>query len=151
MLGTRADLVVDLVYLVTLAAPLVAYLGLRLVRSGRQHAHRRVQTFLFATCVLAVVALEIRIRFASGSGGLMQHSPYAGSRLFWAVMIVHILGAIVTYALWGWLVFASRRRHGTILPGAFSRRHKRVGLIVIGGICFTTLSATVVYFLVFVA
>jgi putative membrane protein len=151
MLGTRADPVIDLVYLVTLAAPLVAYLSLRLVRAGRQQAHRRLQTLLLTTCVLAVSALEIRIRLASGSGGLMQGSPYAGSRLFWAVTIVHILGAVATYVVWCWLVLASRRRHGTILPGPFSHRHKTAGLFVIGGLCFTTLSATAVYFLAFVA
>lgn len=43
-------------------------------------------------------------------------------------------------------------RGGGTLPGAFSRRHKRVGWVVLGGLGFTAASATGMYYwLVFVA
>ena len=150
MLGTRADIVVNLAYLVTLLAPFVAFLSLRLVRKGRHEAHKRAQTGLLTVCVLAVVALEIRIRVAGGSATLLEGSPYAGSDLMRVVAAVHILGAVVTYLVWCWLVFSSRRAHRSILPGPFSRKHKMAGKIVIAGLSFTTLSATAVYTFAFV-
>ena len=151
MLRTRADVVVNLAYLFTILAPLVAFFSLRLARRGRQDAHKRVQTLLLTACALAVVALEVRIRLAGGSGALLQGSPYAGSRLLFTAATIHILGAVATYLIWGWLVIISRWRYHKALPGGFSHRHKIAGWLVISGLCFTTLSATAVYFLTFVA
>ena len=150
MFGTRADAVVDFAYIVTVLAPLIALLSVRLVRQGRQETHKLIQTVSLSVCALAVLALEIRIRLAGGAAALVAGSPHAGSRLLSTVAGVHICVAVATYVLWGWLVIASRRRHRSLLPGAFSRKHKMAGRIVIGGLCFTTLSATVVYLLVFV-
>ena len=149
MFGTRADAVVDSAFIVTVLAPLVALLGVRLVRQGRQEAHKRLQSALLVVCALAVVALEIRIRVAGGSAKLVSSSPYAGSTLLNCVAGVHIAGAVSTYLVWFWLVLVSRRRFGSRLPGGFSHKHKIAGRIVIGGLCFTALSASAVYRLAF--
>ncbi|MEW6738161.1 MAG: hypothetical protein AB1489_43205 [Acidobacteriota bacterium] len=149
MFKTRADIVVNFTYLVTLIAPLVAFFSLSLVRKGEHNVHKWVQIALLTICVLAVGALETRIRLAGGSGTLLQGSPYAKSGLMRSIWIVHVLGAVSTYLVWGWLVITSYRRHRAILPGTFSRRHKMAGWIVIGGLCFTALSATIVYILAF--
>jgi hypothetical protein len=151
MFGTRAYLIVDFAYLVTLMAPLIAFFSLRLVRIGKQDAHKRVQTLLLTLAVLAVGALEIQIRLVGGSATLTQGSPYAGSGLMRYTAAVHIFGAVMTYVVWLWLVITSRRLHRSALPGTFSRRHKTMGWVVIGGLCFTTVSASAVYFLAFVA
>ena len=151
MPGTRADAIVNCVYLVTLMAPLVAFLSLRLVRKGQYDAHKRVQIVLLIVCVLAVGALETRIRLAGGSGSLLEGSPYAGSGLMRTVATIHIVGAVLTYAVWCVQVLASYRLHRSKLPGAFSPRHKIIGWVVIGGLCFTAFSATAVYTLAFVA
>ena len=150
MPGTRADPVVNLAYLVTLAAPFAALLSLRLIRIGKHNLHRRAQIALLTICVLAVMALEIRIRVAGGAGALVRSSVYAGSTLLTWVAAVHIIGAVITYLLWIGFVFVSNRSYGSSLPGAFSRSHKTGGLLIIGGLSFTTVSATVVYFLAFV-
>lgn len=151
MFSSRADLVVNGCFFVTLVAAPVATYTVRIARQGRHELHRRIQTLLLSVCYIAVLALEIRIRVAGGSGGLMQGSAYAGSALLRTVAAAHILGAIGTYAIWGWLLFASRRRYQTALPGTFSRTHKRLGWTVMLGLWFTALSATAVYWMVFVA
>ncbi len=151
MFGTRAYFIVDFAYLVTLMAPLVAFFSLRLVRKGRHDIHKRVQTLLLTLAILAVSALEIQIRIVGGSQALIHGSPYAGSGLMRYTAAIHIFGAVMTYIIWLWLVIISRRLHRSSLPGNFSRRHKTMGRIVIGGLCFTTISASAVYFLAFVA
>jgi hypothetical protein len=151
MSGTRAGWIVDLTFLATLAAPPVVLLSLRLVRRGHHDAHRWLQTGLLAVCVLAVLALEVHIRLAGGSGAFVAASQLGRPGLVRAVLAVHIVGAVVTYAAWTWLAIASHRRFRRALPGSFSRRHRRIGRLVLAGLVFTALSAAAVYALTFVA
>ena len=101
-------------------------------------------------CWIAVLALELRIRFAGGSGALVELAPPRLVPAARALLAVHITVAVVTYVVWTCLVVMSRRRYGVRLPGSFSRVHKRVGLVVLGGLCFTAASATGMFVLAFV-
>lgn len=145
----RIDPIVTASYAVTLAAPFVVYASLRAVRRGAHDVHRLTQSVLLAVGWIAVLALELRIRFAGGSGSFVEESadPAWARRL----LAVHVGVAVLTYGVWTWLAVASRRRFGERLPGSFSRRHRSFGLIVFGGLCFTAASATGMYVLVFVA
>jgi putative membrane protein len=140
----------DIALVATLLAPLVVLVSLRLVRAGRHQAHRRTQIGLLLVCVASVLALETSIRLAGGSGAFLAQSAVDRPALLRAVLLVHIAGAVATYAAWTWLAVASHRRFGAALPGSFSRRHRRSGRLVFGGLCFTALSAAAVYGLVFV-
>lgn len=151
MFSSRADLVVNVCFLVTLLSAPAATYTVKLARQGRVELHQRLQTLLLTICYTAVIALEIRIRMAGGSGGLMKGSVYAGSGILRTVATAHIAGAVATYAIWGWLLFTSRRAFRKTLPGSFSKAHKRWGWTVLLGLWFTALSATAVYWMVFVA
>jgi putative membrane protein len=149
MFGTRAWLLIDVTFLVTLAAPLVVVVSLALARRRRLDAHRRLQIGLLVVCIAAVLALELCIRLAGGSGAFLMHSGYPG--LVRAVLAVHVTCAVATYAAWTWLAVASHRRFRGALPGSFSRRHRRVGRLVFSGLCVTALSAAAMYTLAFIA
>lgn len=97
-----------------------------------------------------MLALEVSIRLAGGSGAFPAQSSIDRPGLLRALLLVHIGGAVATYAGWAWLAVASHRRFGAALPGSFSRRHRRAGRFVFGGLCFTALSAASVYTLLFV-
>lgn len=142
----QLDPVVTATFATTLAAPLVARASIRRARQGDHVVHRRVQTWLLVWCWLTVLALELRIRLAGGSGSLVGDAP--GARV---LLVVHIAIAFVTYGTWTWLAVASRRRFGAQLPGSFSRRHKMTGRIVVGGMIATALTAVGMYVLVTVA
>lgn len=147
---TRADLVVNLTYLATLLAPLVSLVSYGLARRRRYAAHRRVQLVLLGVCVLAVLALELHIRLAGGSGALLQRGSAEWAGAARALLLVHIGAAVLTYILWGTLAVLSIRRFRATLPGAFSRRHRQLGWLVFCGLCFTTASATGMYLFAFV-
>ncbi|WP_169927180.1 DUF420 domain-containing protein [Labilithrix luteola] len=151
MLGSRADLVVDLTLLTNLSAPLVAAASFRLVRRRRADIHRRMQLALLAVCTLAVVALEVRIRMSGGSGAFLSHGPTAWARTTRAFLGVHITVAVLTYAVWARLAFRSSSRYGKALPGSFSTTHRRTGWLVFAGLCFNAVSACAMYVLAFVA
>jgi putative membrane protein len=146
----RLDPVVTAAYVVTLAAPIAAYVSIRFAR-GRDHdRHRLVQAVLVVMGWFAVFALELRIRLAGGSGVFVERAP--PGLVDWAhrLLAIHIAVAVATYVVWSWLAVASWRRYGARLPGSFSRRHRQLGTLVFGGLCFTAASATGVYMLAFV-
>jgi len=150
-LGTRADLIVDVVLVLNCVAPFWAVWAARQARAGQVDVHAKAQV---ALCVLAVgglFVLEGNIRLSGGSGSLIAPSPYAGTALLKGVFIAHIFPAVFTYIVWVWLAVVSRRRRDEQLPGAFSRRHRRWGWVIIVGLAWTALSALAVYTLGFVA
>ncbi|HEY5924582.1 MAG TPA: hypothetical protein VIV11_23045 [Kofleriaceae bacterium] len=147
----RIDPIVTATYLVTLSAPLLVYRSFRLARAREHGRHRLVQTTLVIVCWLAVLALELRIRFGGGSGVFVDAAAPDLARWARRLLAIHIPIAVVTYAVWTWLVVTSRRRYASELPGRFSRRHRQLGLAVFGGLCFTAASATGMYVLAFVA
>lgn len=146
----RLDPVVTATYFVTLSAPVGAYVAIRLARMRKYDMHRIVQAVLLVMGWLAVLGLELRIRLAGGSGAFVDTAP--PELVGWAhrLLSVHIVVAVATYALWTWLVVASWRRQDAALPGRFSRRHRGLGTMVFGGLCFTAASASGIFTLAFV-
>jgi len=146
----RLDLIATATYVITLAAPIVTARSIRLARQRAFARHRRVQLTLLAIGWASVLALELRIRMAGGSGKLVAGAPPA--LLGWAhgLLGLHISIAVVTYVAWTWLALASSRRFGGALPGAFSPRHRLVGWAVFVGLCATAVLASGMYALAFV-
>ena len=149
-MALRLDPVVTATYLVTLSAPVGAYFAIRLARAREYDMHRIVQSVLLVLGWLAVLGLELRIRLAGGSGVFVDTAPPELVGLAHRLLGIHIIVAVATYALWTWLAVASWRRQGATLPGHFTRRHRALGTMVFGGLCFTAASASGVFTLAFV-
>jgi putative membrane protein len=147
---SRPGLIVDLTYTATLLAPVVTLLSVRLARARHFAAHRAIQLGLLAVCFLTVLAFEGQVRLAGGSGAFVGGAAPAWRALARRLLLVHVTFAVATYLMWGFLAIASVRRYRGTLPGSFSRRHRRLGRIVLAGLTFTALSATGMYVLVFV-
>lgn len=146
----RLDPVVTATYVVTLCAPVAAYVSIRLARLRDHERHRLVQAVLLVLCWFSVLALELRIRLGGGSGVFVERAPPALVETAHRLLGVHIVVAVVTYALWTWLVVASWRRYEQILPGRFSRGHRLLGAAVFGGLCFIAASASGIFTMAFV-
>ena len=146
----RADWIANVTYLTSLGAPAVMWLALGQARQKSFEVHRRTQVALLGWCWAAVLLLEVKIRMSGGSGSLVAVASEAWRPWARALLGAHITGAVVTYLLWTWLAVASWRRYPAALPGPFSERHRRLGRLVFGGLCFTALSATGMYFFTFV-
>lgn len=147
----RIDAIATSTYTATLAAPIITLVSVRFVRAGRYARHRAIQIALLAVCWLSVLALELRIRVAGGSGSLVAIArpdlqPWARR-----LLLIHVTVAVATYAAWTWLAVVSARRFTRELPGSFSRRHRSAGRWILAGLGFTAASATGMYALIFVA
>jgi putative membrane protein len=149
--GSRASLIVDLTFAVTLLAPVITLVSMYFAKHRAHELHKRVQIGLLVVCILAVLALEVEIRLAGGSGVFLSQSSAGQAALARAFLGTHISGAVITYGVWIYLAVASTRRYPNILPGTFSRRHKRIGKVIFAGLCFTAVTAIGMYFLAFVA
>ena len=142
-LGTRADVFIDVAIVFFVLAPFLMIYALRLAAQRRHHEHRNLQAGLLLAAIVAVLMLEISIRF--GSAG----EAYAASSLYGppmtALFVVHLAVAIPTFILWCWLATLSWRRYSHTLPGSFGRTHRRWGKLAFVGLCLSSATGTGLY------
>lgn len=149
-LGTRADLLMDVVFISTLATPFILAAGVRFAAAKNFRRHRAVQTTLLCVLLVAVAFFEVDVRLSGGSGSLMKGSSYAGTGWLRGVTLAHVLANVVTFIAWLVLVVKAWRRFEGGLPGPYAPTHKRLARFVFGGTVFGALSAVVMYVLGFV-
>jgi uncharacterized membrane protein YozB (DUF420 family) len=150
-LGTRGDVLMDLVVVAIVATPLLFLWALRLARRGRYARHRDLQTGLLGTLLFAVILFEVDIRVSGGTRAFMAGSPHLGSALLTWLLRAHVLVAVLTFAVWLALVVRAWRARMDLNPGRFTARHRRVGYGVFAGTVFTAASGVWLYWLGFVA
>jgi hypothetical protein len=146
----RADPLVIAVYVVNLAAPILAFASIRRARARDHDRHRAAQLGLLVICWLAVLVFEARVRMAGGAGTFLALVPAGLSRAARSLLALHVTVAVATYLVWSALVVSSWRRYRASLPGGFSRLHRRLGTWVFRGLCFNATSATGMFLLAFV-
>lgn len=137
--------------ILSILAPFVSLYAVSLIKRKNYKCHIRIQKFLFWICVLGVVVLEIQIRVSGGSGSLIADGKYIKTDFFKGILIAHIIGAILTYIIWGVTIFVSNTKwkKRRTLPGKFSITHRRMGYISIGGLFYTAITALMVCMMAF--
>ncbi len=132
--------------ILSILAPFISLYAISLIKKKQYKKHVKIQKRLFWVCIMAVVVLELQIRFSGGSGSLIADSEYAGTTFFKAILIAHIIGAVLTYLIWGISVYMSSKKWkaGTLLSGGFSAAHKTLGYITVVGLFYTAITAFVV-------
>jgi uncharacterized membrane protein YozB (DUF420 family) len=132
-LGTRGDLLMDIVILALVAVVPIVFYNWHLARTGRYPLHKTMQIGL-AVLLGAVVGLfEFNLRLQGGIFEATAASSYAGTGTlnFW--IYFHTFFAITTIFIWiGLIVVSLRRFPNPPAPGAFSGRHRfwgRIGMI----------------------
>ena len=142
-LGTRADALIDLAIVFFVAAPFLMVYALRLAARRRHREHRNLQAGLLAAATVAVLMLEISIRFGSAGEAYRASSLYGPSMI--VLFAVHLAVAIPTFILWCWLATLSWRRYSHTLPGSFGRKHRRWGKLAFVGLCLSSATGTGLY------
>lgn len=145
-LGTRADLLMDIVILALVAVVPIVFYNWRLARTGRYPLHKTMQISL-AVLLGAVVGLfEYNLRLQGGIFAATAASRYAGTGTlnFW--IYLHTFFAITTIVVWvGLIVVSLRRFPNPPTPGAFSARHRFWGRIGMVWMLVTGVTAIPVY------
>ena len=132
-LGTRADILMDLVLLSFLVIlPAICWSWLK-VRAGSYQTHKTTQLTLGAILFVAVVLFELDLKLSGGIFELTKDSRYNGTVLLNSWIYGHALVAILTSFIWvGLIVFSLRRFPKPPEPSEFSRTHRfwgRTGMV----------------------
>lgn len=132
--------------ILSVLAPFISLYAISFIKKKQYKKHIKIQKRLFWVCITGVVILELQIRFAGGSGSLVADSAYTGTTFFKAILIAHIIGAVLTYLIWGISVYLSNKKWkaGTLLSGGFSAAHKTLGYITVAGLFYTAITAFIV-------
>ncbi len=131
--------------ILSIFAPFIALYGVKLAKEKKLKQHIKLQKYLFYACVTGVLLLELTIRISGGSGSLVKESAYLATTLFQNTLWAHIIGAVLTYFIWGFTLFKSKNQHKKKqLPGKFSLSHRQLGYVVIIGLLYTGITALMV-------
>jgi uncharacterized membrane protein YozB (DUF420 family) len=149
-LGTRADVLMDLV-VVSFAIILPAlYVSWKKARGGAFVAHKRIQVTLFSVLVVVVSLFEVDLRMAGGIFEMTRESIFAGTPLLNGSIWFHTTLSILTSLAWIGLVIVSVRRFPSPpRPSAFSAAHRRWGRLAMIGMGLTGITGIELYVLGF--
>lgn len=100
-------IIITTVLIVTLVAPVFSYYAIKKARQKDFKTHKKIQTIVYAFCIAAVLVLELLIRFSGGSGSMFKDSSHADNPVFKTILIAHIIGAVLTYIVWTFLIIKS--------------------------------------------
>jgi uncharacterized membrane protein YozB (DUF420 family) len=144
-LGTRADLIIDLVMTVSGFLPAIMMFTFYLAARGKRKLHKNIQLGLLLLVTFLVVALEVDVRSGDlqAAGAL---SAYHDSMILSVVFIIHLLFATTTFVGWIWLVVKSAK----LYPKGFkSFNHKKWGKILFVDVVLTVITGWILYIMVF--
>lgn len=150
-LGTRGDLLMDVVVVAIVLTPFLFLWAVRFARRGQYTQHRNLQTTLLGVLLAAVILFEVDIRVSGGTEAFLAGSPHLGSALLKWLLRVHVLVAVASFSLWCFLVGQAWRARMDLHPHLFTAAHRRRGYLVFAGTIFTAVSGVWLYWLGFVA
>lgn len=156
ILGTRASLMLDVVFLAMFIILPVLGLSIYLVKYRQKYLlHKRIQLALALVLAITVVIFEVDIRLF-GWRDRAEPSPYYGAEgevpwVFYS-LIVHLFFAVSTAILWTVVtVRALRNFPCPPEPNAHSHFHLRWGKLAAIDMLMTSLTGWLFYYLAFIA
>jgi len=151
-LGTRASLMLDVVFLAMFAViPVLAWSIYQVRYRRRFELHKRVQITLGIVLAVAVAAFEVDMQFLSGwedrAAGERAEVPSS----VWTALYIHLVFAVTTAILW---IYVMSHALGKIprppRPSEHSRHHKFWGWIAAVDMLLTAITGWIFYILAFV-
>jgi uncharacterized membrane protein YozB (DUF420 family) len=151
-LGTRASLMLDVVFLAMFLVLPVMGLSIGMVRFRRNYLwHKRAQLILAVVLLTAVAAFEIDMQFVSGWRDRAAPSPYWKTGVMTS-LDVHLVFSISTFFLWLYVVTGALRNIPRPPgPSSYSRRHAFWARLAAIDLVLTALTGWIFYWLAFVA
>lgn len=133
-LGTRGDILMDLVMLSFVIILPLLILSWAKVRAAEYQTHRKIQLSLAILLAIAVAAFELDLKLSGGIFTLTADSAYAGTVLLNSLIYGHMVVAIASVLVWVPLViFSLRRFPRPPEPNDFSAKHRfwgRIGMVL---------------------
>ena len=149
-LGTRGDILMDLVVLSFLVILPVLMISWRAARRRNYAQHRAIQISLVLVLAVAVGLFEVDLKLSGGIFELTRESSYAGTTLLNGLIYGHTLVAIGSTLVWVPLVIVSLRKFANPpVSNAFGPTHRKWGRLGMLLMMASGLSAVPLYYLGF--
>jgi putative membrane protein len=151
-LGSRASIMLDVVFLAMFLVLPVMAVSIGLARFGKQYAwHKRMQLTLAIVLLAAVAAFEIDMQFVSGWRSRAMPSPYWPTGVKTSLYI-HLVFSISTFFLWLYVVIGALRSvPNPPAPSPYSGRHIFWARLAAIDLMMTAITGWIFYWLAFVA
>jgi len=165
-LGTRASIMLDVVFVAMFAVLAVMAVSIYLVRYRRLYLlHKRIQVVLGTVLLITVGAFEVdmqwltewELRAAASPYFVADYSATTPASAKWGStvgksLLVHLAFAVPTFVLWVFVIVQGLRYFPhPPQPNAYSARHKAWARLAAFGMTVTSLTGWVFYYLAFVA
>ncbi len=157
-LGTRASIMLDVVFVAMFAIVPVLLWNIYQVRYRRRYnLHKQVQLALGAVLLVAVAAFEVDMQWLTVWELRAEPSPYFEAARKWTCpagisLAIHLAFAIPTALLWIAVIYRGLRHFPSPpLPNAHSRSHRFWGRLAAIGMVMTAVTGWIFYWLAFVA
>ncbi|MGI9457394.1 MAG: DUF420 domain-containing protein [Aeoliella sp.] len=157
-LGTRASLMLDVVFIAMIVLIPTMALSIGLARFRREWKwHKRIQLALASVLLVALVAFEVDMQLLTEWELRAEPSPYFSAVAKWSspagiALAVHLLFAVPTAAVWIYVVSGALQRFPSPpTPNDYSRRHRLWGRIAAITMTMTAITGWIFYWLAFVA
>lgn len=151
-LGTRASIMLDVVFLAMFAVIPAMGLSIYLVKFRRLYAlHKWIQLALGIVLLIAVTAFEADMQFISGWRERAKPSPHFEGAVFYS-LYVHLVFAVSTTVLWVFVIVQALRKI-PVPPGPseYSPRHSFWAWMAAADMTLTAITGWIFYWLAFVA
>ena len=152
-LGTRASIMLDVVFAALIAVLPVLAWSIWLVKWRKNYAlHKRVQLALSAALLITVVAFEVDMRWISGWRERAYESRFWESGAVMKSLYLHLIFSVTTSAIWLAVVVAAVNQFPKPpVPSGHSRRHKFWAWIAAFDLTLTAITGWIFYWMAFVA
>ncbi len=142
-LGTRADVLIDIVTLSFIIVLPILIVSWQLARNKNDYAsHRKIQLALGLTLAIVVAVFEYDLSASGGIFELTKGGIYEGTVLLNGTIYIHTLFAVLASFIWVGLILASLIKFANPpKPNAFSSKHRfwgRAGMVTMIGAGLTS-------------
>ncbi len=147
-LGTRAPLFMDFVTVIVALLPFLVGGSIYLAKQKSFKFHQITQVIILITSVIVVGYFEYGVRIGGGFAEYVKATSVSYPVAL-AILIVHILIALVTLYLWIETIIKARKYRIVEAPSS-EYDHKKAGKRVAMGIVATSVTGLIVYIILFV-
>lgn len=147
-LQTSAPLYLDIVTIYFAILPFLLFGGIIFAINKNHEAHYKMQVSTYIFTLVMVVIFEIGMRM---SGGFSKHMEDANINETFMVgfLIMHILIALVSVVLWTILIYSAVKEY-KLKHKPIVKSHKKLGMIVYGGMTMTSFTGVLIYYFLFI-
>lgn len=147
-LGTGAPIYLDIVTIYFAILPFLFFGGIAFAINKKYEMHYKFQLSTFILTLVMVVIFELGMRISGGFGKYMEDANIDETFML-GFLIFHILIALVSVVLWTILIYSAVKEY-KLKHEPIVKSHKKLGMVVYGGMSITSFTGILIYYFLFI-